>query len=72
MKAMPSATTCVDCLDAAGDVFRIQRLDEFYGHEGEFQQSTYIKEPNQYFDKAILRFLKTSHPYGSMTDAEMG
>jgi hypothetical protein len=70
LKARPTATACVGCLEANGDVDRIKRHDEYLGKEGEDQVSTYFIKPNQYLEKTIgrdigFRIGRISESYGN-------
>jgi hypothetical protein len=53
LKAIPTTTICVSCLDTAGDVIKIRRLDEYTEHGG--VTSTYFKRPNPYIQEHLER-----------------
>lgn len=52
MKAMPSATRCVPCLEAMGDVAPLRRFDEV-GFDGEIVSTFY--ENNSYVESQQYR-----------------
>jgi hypothetical protein len=54
--AVPTATHCVPCLTAAGDVPRVKRLDGFIGRDGEDVVSTYFTA-NKYLEAEVRRLM---------------
>lgn len=57
LKALPTASKCVRCLEREGDVPRLKRYDEYIGTDGEEVVSTYFKKPTPYIAWAINRLM---------------
>jgi len=64
LKAMPTTSMCVSCVEATGDVPLLKRHDDYIGRQGDDVVSTYYKGPNQYMDLAVKKFM-TNTTYGS-------
>lgn len=70
LKAMPTAASCVPCLEVTGDVAKIRRHDDHVGKNGEEVVETFFKKPTPYIERFTNRMTKGVLTFHGSDDQE--